>query len=132
MANVPNGTYRIFCAGDEGSKRWLVTNTSTVKVAQSSATTWSLENTDNGLTISSNGAYIDGNTNDGKVKLVPLGSAGSGVYWDIEVRGQYYVIQCLGTGTGDNRYMDGNTRDSSVYLHTDTSKSGSQWLLIPA
>lgn len=132
MANVPNGTYRIFCAGDEGNKRWLVTDSSNVKVARDTAVFWQLTSTEKGMTISSNEKYMDGNTRDGKVRLTSLGSAGSGVYWDIEVSGQYYVLQCLGTGSGDKRFLDGKTNESKVYLNDDTEKSGSQWLLIPA
>lgn len=132
MANVPNGNYRIFCAGDEGSKRWLVSALRDVKLHQDQATSWTLEATERGTTISADGSYLGGNTSDGKVRLIPAGTTGSGMYWEIKLSGQYYVMQCQSTESGDKRFLDGNTNKSDVYLHDDTTRSGSQWLLIPA
>ncbi len=131
MSAIRNGHYKVFCAGDSGSKRWLATKENEIKVVQKPAAHWHLENTDKGITINTKGSYIDGNTKEGKVRLVLLGNADSGVYWNLELSGEYYLIQCLNRSDGDKRYLDGSTGNSNVSLHADTTKSGSQWLLIP-
>ena len=129
--SVPNGNYRIFCAGDDGRKRWLTPKDITKVNLAKESTRWQLEQTDGVFTIHQNGSYIAGNTKDGRVDLVPL-EGHAGVYWQVEPHGDYYVIRCLDTTRGDKQFLDGNTKDSDVYLHSDTNKSGSQWLLIPS
>jgi hypothetical protein len=127
-----NGNYRIFCAGNDGSRRWLKPKDLTKVSLEKESSLWQLEQTDKGYyTIHRNGSYLAGNTKEGRVDLVPL-EGQTGVNWQVEPQGEYYAIRCLSTGEGDKRYLDGDTGDSKVYLHADTTRSGSQWLLIPA
>jgi hypothetical protein len=132
MGNVSNGNYKVFCAGDNGDRRWLIPNASEVKVSSGSAATWQVQSTAEGTTFSANGGYVAGNIKEGTVRLTSLENGGSGAYWDVDVSGDYYVIRCRETANGDKRYLDGKTDDGKVYLNDDTEKSGSQWLLIPA
>jgi hypothetical protein len=129
--SVFSGNYRIFCAGDDGGKRWLTPKELTRVKLDKESGSWQLEETDRGFTIHQNGSYIAGDTKNGKVNLVPLEDQ-TGLYWEVERHGEYYVIRCLDTTEGDKQFLDGNTKDSNVYLHANTNKSGSQWLLIPS
>ena len=132
MSGLDTGNYRIYCASHKGDNRWLISNDTNVKVSKGSAITWQLENTSQGVTLNANGSYIAGDIKDGKVRLTSLGNGGSGAYWALDVSGEYYSIRCLDTNSGDKRYLDGNAEKSNVYLHADTTRPGSQWLLIPA
>lgn len=132
MSGLNDGTYRIFCAGHKGDNRWLVPSGGTVKVSEASSTVWQVETTSSGVTLTANGSYIVGDIKKGTVQLLPVGNGGAGSYWALDLSGEYYSIRCLDKVSGDKRYLDGNTDKSNVYLHNDTEKSGSQWLLISA
>lgn len=132
--SISQGTYRVFCAGDDGADRWLVPTSSSVKLSSGSASDWIIDDSSQGLMISDGeGLFLDGDTKNGTLNLVKIGeqeNVGSGVYWAIDAIGEYYIIKCLGSGGGNNFYLDGDTKNGSMRLAASTSDSGSNWLMI--
>lgn len=138
--SVPDGTYRVFCAGENGNKRWLAMtspkdrdNPSAAVLKAGAARHWLLRTTSKGTTIGTADHYLFGIAKTGEVGLKLGSGTGTGAHWEITVKGEYYRIRCMDT-SGEKRYLDGKTNtkeDGYLYLNSDDSKSGAQWLLIP-
>jgi len=128
--SIPDGEYKAFCAGENSDKQWLTASPDErVHLRADIASHWQVKNTPMGATLNVGGRFLYGVPKDGKVKLSGEND-GSGVYWEVTIKGQYYLIRCMDP-SGKKRYLDGQTEEGRVYLHSDTSRSGSRWLLLP-